>query len=420
MQVLRTDRNVILLLAAAGIAAWLLIFQIVDGSRDLRGGDADYYLRVADNLLHNGVHSERPDALPADFRPPGYPAFLAVILSFGAGSSAAIAFQSLLILAASLLTFWTLRLVDRVLAIGSALLVATSPFLILYEFVLISEVLYVTLVWVAWLFLFTSLRSGMAPAIAAGILLGLAILTRDTVLLLPLFALPFAAFLANRGRAVMRLTAAALAAYLIVLPWPLRNATLPDGQFEISDGRFGLNLWVGTWERNSDWVLPGLQNPAFPAYAFRNGVEERILRDALHTADDAPFRKAAFDRIRSEPWTVLRTWVRRYAQLWIGTRSDQIALRPARGTIPWRGLKAALFAMNLAFLVLGAAGMLLALKRRSQWSLFVVPVLYTALFYVPFHNTETRYSLVALPFIYLFAALFVIHFVARRKALPAA
>jgi uncharacterized membrane protein len=44
--------------------------------------------------------------------------------------------------------------------------------------------------------------------------------------------------------------------------------------------------------------------------------------------------------------------------------------------------------------------------------LFAIPVAYTALVYIPFHNVETRYSLMALPFLYLFSAF------AIRKLMP--
>lgn len=91
-------------------------------------------------------------------------------------------------------------------------------------------------------------------------------------------------------------------------------------------------------------------------------------------------------------------------QNWVGTRSDQIALRPVPGTVPWLGLKAAFFGPNRLVLVLGVAGMMLALKRRSP--LCLAPVLYTAFLYVPFHNGTKH--LVKLPFTYLFSAYLLI------------
>jgi len=74
-------------------------------------------------------------------------------------------------------------------------------------------------------------------------------------------------------------------------------------------------------------------------------------------------------------------------------------------------LKAGFWGLNLVTLLLGLAGLVMAL--RTRWSLFAIPVAYTALVYIPFHNVETRYSLMALPFLYLFSA-----FAIRKLSCP--
>jgi hypothetical protein len=243
----------------------------------------------------------------------------------------------------------------------AGLLIATCPFLAFYDFRLLSESLYIDLVLWAWL---------ARMPVASGVLLGFAILTRDTLLLLPA-----AALLALRTRN-SAITAAV--AYACVLPWVATSG--PTGQ-----SRAGLNLWVGTWERNGDWYANGLSRPDFPPYAFRSPEEERLIRS---TWPNVPL-SAAVDRIKGNPAGSAEAWAARYWRLWIGTRSDQIAFR-VHG-IGWTLAKSALWGLNLLTLLFGLWGL-----RAAKWA---IPVLYVAAIYLPFHNVETRYSLLAVPFL---------------------
>ena len=59
--------------------------------------------------------------------------------------------------------------------------------------------------------------------------------------------------------------------------------------------------------------------------------------------------------------------------------------------------------LNLAVLVLGLLGAALAVYRRDRIAVLAIPVAYLGLIYIPFHNTELRYSLPAIPFLLAFA-----------------
>jgi uncharacterized membrane protein len=157
-------------------------------------------------------------------------------------------------------------------------------------------------------------------------------------------------------------------------------------------------------------LLLGLDHARFPPEAFRNEQEKRELLAAWKRQDDRPFQRVAIDRITKAPAATVGTWAKRYYRLWLGTRTDQVRLRPAPGSAAWTVLKLAFYTLNAVTLLLGFAGLLMALW--TKWSFFAIPVLYTAAVYIPFHNVETRYSLMALPFLYLFASF------ALRKILP--
>lgn len=234
-------------------------------------------------------------------------------------------------------------------------------------------------------------------------MLGVAALLRETVMFLALAAAAGAWWIERTW--CRRLLLAAIVAFAVTMPWQLRNASLPHGSFALSEGRSGFNLWIGTWKRNGDWYLQGVDNADYPPEAFRSAPERQTLLSAYHEGDDAAFRAVAIHRIVSDPLGTLRTWAIRYPKLWIGTRSDQMAMRAERGSIVWTLAKAGFWSLNLLTLVAGIVGMALAVReRRRDLIPYTLPILYTALLYIPFHNSETRYSLPALPFLYLFVA----------------
>jgi 4-amino-4-deoxy-L-arabinose transferase-like glycosyltransferase len=340
------------------------------------GGDDAFYLETARNLLHGcycvGGHF-------TTFRPPGYSAFLALL---GAQPVLALIAQLLGGAATAVLTY---RLLDRTrMAFWTAILIGTSPFLIASELKIYSEALYIPLVWIGWLFLYKG------RPITAGLLLGLAILTRDTLVLLPAFLAILSLFKREWLRPALTMLAAA---YLVALPWQLAS----------HDSRMGYNLWVGTWERNNTWMINGIAVfSGYPDYAFRSAEEKRSLAVAFARGDDKPFKEAALERLTGNPGGILKVWLSRYWRLWIGTRMDQVELRAERGSPLWVALKAGFFGLNLLVLAFGFFGLWRA--RRTPFILLAVPVAYAAFIYVPFHNTETRYSLFALPFLYAFAA----------------
>lgn len=401
---LARDRDVVIGLVAIAILCRLALLPLVDPIRDLRGGDANYYLLVAETLLAHGVHAVNEAGAQAAYRGPGYSFFVAGLIGAGGGPPAIFAAQALSTIGAGLLAFFALQRHDRALAMLAALLIVISPFHILLEFRVLAEIFYGALLLAGWLLLF---RGGsLWRSAAAGTLIGLAILAREIFVLLPLALLPAAMLQRSRPKVMAHALTAVIVAYLVVLPWPLRNQGLPDGVFQVSEGRMGWNLWVGTWEQNADWQL--VHPPALPPYAFRSAREEAELRAAMQAGDDRPFKRVALERLRTEPLAVLRTWLGRYHRLWLGTRSDLNSLRVEPGSAAWTAIKSAFWALNALLLAAGIAGLLLALRQRSALLIFAVPILYTALIYLPFHNAETRYSLAALPFLYIFGSFFAV------------
>ena len=349
------------LIVGVGVATHLLILCLFDPAAVAwRSQDAISYLQEA-RALQSGI-------MPSLSRGLGYPLFLAAILPFG--TAGALVGQSVITIGSTVATYFLLGK-DK-LAFWTAILIASSPFLALFDFHTLSETLYIELLWIGFLLL------RRQQWLSSGVLVGFAAVVRDTLTLMPVALLP----LAFKDRRYL-LTASIATALIAIAPHP--------------STRFGFNLWVGTWERNGSWYLHGLEHPRFPPYAFRRpGEKEAVARAWLK--DDATMRRLAIERIESSPGATALAWAERYPRLWIGTRSDSMTMRLASGSAAWYAIKSFFFALNLGTLALGVAG----LARRP--GLFAIPVLYIALIYIPFHDCEPRYSLAALPFLYFYAA----------------
>ncbi|MCK6524650.1 hypothetical protein L6R49_24855 [Myxococcota bacterium] len=197
---------------------------------------------------------------------PGYPALLAVHEAvFGAAGglrvTQALLSPLMIVLAAALARAWAeTEEQGRRAARWAAALIALSPTLIFFSVRLWSESLYLTVLLGA-LWALTRARAvvdgrGLAPALVAGLLLGIAVLSRGVAqYLLPLFVL---GLLWGRARAgAPQVVALVVAAALTVAPYSAW-ATARWGSFTLSDRTLGQMMWLG--------------DNSFPPVTFDHGV----------------------------------------------------------------------------------------------------------------------------------------------------
>ena len=210
------------------------------------------------------------------FHPPLYPYFLAVPLRLtGSLESArwAQAFVSaLLVPAVGLVGARAFGARAGLLAAGAA---ALYPELVWFAGHFWVETLFVALVW--WGFerlLAADAREGLGAAAAAGVLWGLAVLARETML----YFVPLAAFwLAWRRRAgAARAAVLVLATVLVVAPWTWRNWMTFHAFVPVSTAG-GLNLFQGNaplsrQEVYDEYYAVGGYLEQY-RYALRRGVE---------------------------------------------------------------------------------------------------------------------------------------------------
>jgi hypothetical protein len=265
-------------------------------------------------------------------------------------------------------------------------LVALYPDLVWFTAHFWSETLFLALLWWGFERLLAAQASGeRAPALAAGLLFGLAALTRETVL----YFLPLAALWLWEARRDVRPAAAfALAATLVILPWTGRNWVVWDAFVPVSTAG-GLNLWQGNARMTREEVyaeyakVPG--RVAKYRHARAKGIE--AIRD----------RQPAWllEKLRDE---MPRFW-----------EADSLALahidREAYGEASAASRRAAavvLVGPYLALLPAFAIGVAAASWSRASGVLLGFLVYYNLL-HVATHGFA-RYRLPILPVIFAFAA----------------
>jgi 4-amino-4-deoxy-L-arabinose transferase-like glycosyltransferase len=339
-----------------------------------------------------------PLALRFIFHPPLYIYFIGVLQALFGTLTAVKIGQCLL--GASLVPALALigrRVSGEATGITAAAIAAFYPELVWFSSHFWAETLFTVLLWWAFerLTAADEARSTRAAA-AAGVLLGLAVLTRETVL----YFVPFAAlWLAGRqagspaergfSRAGLRRGALLVATcLLVVLPWTVRNALVFDAFVPVSTAG-ALNLWQGNTRLDRQqvyeqyWAVHG--KIAKYELARRKGVEAILARQPLWI----------FEKLRDE-----------MPAYWAAHGQPIVHLeRGAYDDVPRAWAKAAIvvvLAPYLAVLVLFVAG-IAALPRGRVVSLLLGFLVYYVLLHVASHGYP-RYRLPSLPVVFLLAA----------------
>jgi hypothetical protein len=242
-------------LTAVGLLARLLFLALEP--RVALAGDEASWTDIAVSQVARLRHPFSPMRSPIIFYPPGYPYFIAAVYSAFGNLEAVRWVQALL---GALLV----PLVGRVGVLGfsprtgliAAGVAALYPDLIWYSTHFWSETLFLVLLWWGLERLLTAgVGRRLLPAFAAGVLLGLAALTRETALHFAPLAALWLVFSAGHASPTRRGAAQAatllLATALTVAPWTCRNWRKLGAFIPISV--FGpMNLWQGNTDLPRD------------------------------------------------------------------------------------------------------------------------------------------------------------------------
>lgn len=379
-------------------------------------GDALTYVKIAVHIAGGdgfvtGPIEDPKQYWPTAFGNPIYPAFLAGLFkAFGFSVLAVLIVQCLIDTLTCFLVFViALKVVrSRSAALLAALAYALYPPFIISAASVLTETLTLLLLTGALYFFWRLLSGSLRHAAFAGVLMGLSILIRPAVLLLPVFLL--AVLWLNRKECrgwLLKGLVYLLVSYAVVSPWTVRNYVVMGGFIPVS-AHGGLSFWQGTGpadgvcmsnadhplaiQGTAEARLPGHLPVSKATYHRITSLREQV-RGLNEVERDAVFAKAGMREVREHPGRFAFLAVKKFFRLWFNLWYDD----------PPSKVSFALAALNLALLGLALRSVFLGLADRGFSQIVLSLATYTTLVSVV-SFAVVRYSYPAFPFVIILAA----------------
>ena len=340
------------------------------------------------------------------FRPPGYPFSLALVYAIVGPhdwTSGRVTNAALGTVVVALIGLLAAMLFDRRVAAVALVIAAVHPTLMLFGSGLQLEPLLMTFELGALAAVLQHRRSQRRWSwlVVAGVLLGLAILTREVaVLLVP----PMALLLWPKPRRWNREAAVSVAtvfavAIVVVAPWTIRNAVSLHAFVPVTTDS-GV-AWSGTYNDTSR------NNPQFPGLWLPPWQDPHLLHEMLSLHDrseenvDRFLRQQAFDYIRAHPGYVPVAFARNTVRLFDLNGPNYALFVSQYLPYPPTLTRAAVYA-SYPIYVLAIAALFFPAWRRSPRAFWLCPVL--AWLGFALIATHIRYRASIEPFLVIAAA----------------
>jgi len=383
----RIDRALWAIVALA--LALRLLYVLIAAPAGFHGPDAPLYDRIAWRLITEGryIAEDHMGGMSHATRPVLFPFVLAGVYAvFGRGFIMMRLLQCLLGALTCGLTYSMAREIGgRRTGILAGIGAAVFPQLIYYCATLTTETLCIFLTTCGMYLVLRSFtrEAGLQWWAAAGATLGLAGLTRSAMLgLVPALCLWLVYAMKPRRAALARAALMAAAAAAVVSPWAIRNYSVL-GEFVPATTEGGYTFWVTSNLRATGGGHCFLPDDPAP-FAGLNEVEA-----------DRLFYRMGVQFARENPWRFAQLLVAKFARFWRPwPHADEV------------GAKAAIVG-GISFvpvLLLAAAGVVLAWRRRRELSILYVQTGYTTAVYC-MYMAVTRYRAPLMPALLVLAAL---------------
>ena len=382
------------------------MFQYDMLARSLAGGNGYHWYAYADlQMLEpyvdfdlSSVDYDPLRGIPTSFRPPLYPAFLALVyLLTGAGAGrffvARLAQAGLGAILALLTYHVSCRLFpdEKHASVISAWIVALYPMLAVFPLGLATENLFIPLVLLSFYYLLKTIeRPSVGNFLVSGVLLGLSALTRSVIIIFGGLALAwFWVYFREQRRKVFL---AFLAMTLTILPWVALNSLL-NGRLSCIETALGYQLYVGYHPEGTGTFLFG------PSLDLLTIIDD-------NTRDRIGMEKAlAF--IRDDPPRVLRLAVNRLGYFF-GLERRALTYFYSNGflgfiPLPLLLITAAIFFLTFVIIALSAPFGLATARARPEIVLLYLLIL-GYLFPHLLIISEERFHLTLVPLIAILAA----------------
>ncbi len=376
--------------------------------------DEHDYDQIAVSIVQRGEFALTPGHLTS-IRPPLYPALVAGVYSlFGVQNYQAVrAIQVGLALVTTVLVYLLARrLYDERVATVAATIFCLYPSLVGATNLVLTETLFTLLLCGFLLLVERSLATqSMSILAAAGVVLGLAALTRSVVWLFPPFAVVTLIFV-SRERTFLRRVASAmplmLGFALTLAPWTFRNTQLQQ-TFTTVDVMGGRNVMMGNYEFT----------PAYRPWAAIEISGERAWHSVLSRTHgglsgktqgqiDKLAMKYAFAYMLDHPGQTVNRSIAKLFHFWQLER--ELVAGAKQGvwgefsTPTVVAMAAVIMGVYAVTMLLGICGAILTPPKSlgMHWLLLVLVAFVTALHCLAF--AHSRYHLPLLPIVIIYAA----------------
>ncbi|PJE64570.1 MAG: hypothetical protein COU90_01890 [Candidatus Ryanbacteria bacterium CG10_big_fil_rev_8_21_14_0_10_43_42] len=193
------------------------------------GSDSGGYIATARHMLAEGEFASPGAGEPQSYQVPIYPLFLAGVMALSGGTTIIILLQILIAGLSSVLVYKLGSIISHTVGIGSALLFMVDPISVFFSTTILTETIFIFFLLLAiyiHMRFFGSLWKGV---LLAGIVLGVATLTRPSAIVLPpIFVLTFLLThtLPTIKQKLIPMVVFSFGFFLVVFPWLLRNKVL--------------------------------------------------------------------------------------------------------------------------------------------------------------------------------------------------
>jgi 4-amino-4-deoxy-L-arabinose transferase-like glycosyltransferase len=248
-------------------------------------------------------------------------------------------------------------------------------------------------------------------AIACGVVLGLAALTRSILWPVPLLLCPLVALMLRQPPSVrLAVPALVLASYAaIVAPWAIRNTRL-QGVVTVVDTMGGLNLRAGNYEHTPEdrmWDPGAVPRELNWSYALHQEHPGQVLTEGQK---DKWAQRKAVEYMAAHPGTTLRRSVIKFADFWGLEREFIAGIQQGFYGPPRSFAVAATLAVTFAYLAVVLAGVggiwLSAPDARTHIVMLLPLVVITGLHSVVFGHS--RYHIPLIPILAVYGAAFAL------------
>jgi 4-amino-4-deoxy-L-arabinose transferase-like glycosyltransferase len=380
------------------------------------GPEVFEYETIANNILNGkGFVYNFMGVEYRAFVQPFYPVFSAAVYYLtGHSQIAMLAIQCIVSSALCFIIYSiALKLAGSRQALLAAVLVAFHPGLTVYSVLKLHSLVFDVFFYLLSISLI--LRFIQKPdnktAVLTGFVIGLALLSRSTILAFAIFALAYAFFVLQGIKMKIKikyLLAVCFSAMIIYSPWVIRNYKVFNG-FVFAQTSSGENLWVGNNKAASGSAI-------LPSGKSVHTKMPQEMREDLQNLDELGqvrfYKNYFFSFIKEEPLLFTRLFIKKlYYFWWFAPQTGTLYSRPWLHTYKlYYGILFLLFIM----------GLLSSLRDKSHFPLILMLCAYmlSLAFLHAIVNVDTRHRWAVEPIMIIFTSIGFFNLVSYFKNSP--